>query len=127
MIHKKRYYKSLCNDLLPVAWHPDRVVDWCVDEEEKRDLRRLWGSPEEEEEMVSTPFTIVRHVVDLYFADEEEELWGYLKTTLIHIRDIEGEHEIIVKAYNEAKEILEKARIKYMQDRQEKIQKIIKK
>ena len=50
MIHKKRYYKSLCNDSLPVAWHPDRVVDWCFDEEEKRDLRRLWGSQEEEEE-----------------------------------------------------------------------------
>ena len=86
MIHKKRYYKSLCNDLLPAAWHPDRVVDWCFDEEEKRDLRILWGSQEEEEESVSTPLTIVRHVVDLlcFAGKEEEELWGYLKTTLIH-------------------------------------------
>ena len=27
--------------LLPIAWHP--VVDWCFDEDEKRDLKRLWG------------------------------------------------------------------------------------
>ena len=31
-------------ELLPIAWHPDRVIDWCFDEEEKKDLMRLWGS-----------------------------------------------------------------------------------
>ena len=33
-------------ELLPIAWHPDRVIDWCFDEEEKKDLKRLWGSVE---------------------------------------------------------------------------------
>ena len=31
-------------ELLPIAWHPDRVIDWCFDEEEKKDLMWLWGS-----------------------------------------------------------------------------------
>ena len=25
-------------ELLPIAWHPDRVLDWCFDEDEKRDF-----------------------------------------------------------------------------------------
>ena len=36
--HKARYYKSLYAELLPIAWHPDRVIDWCIDEDEKRDF-----------------------------------------------------------------------------------------
>ena len=27
-------------ELLPIAWHPDRVMDWCVPEDEKQ---KLWG------------------------------------------------------------------------------------
>ena len=30
-------------ELLPVAWHPDRVIDWCFDEEEKDALKQLWA------------------------------------------------------------------------------------
>ena len=68
-------------------------------------------------------------MVDLCFPDEEEEeeLWCSLKQTiLIHIRDLEGEQGLI-EVYNEAKEELEKVRIKNLKDRQEKIKKIIKK
>ena len=36
--HKARYYKSLYAELLPIAWHPDRYLDWCIDEDEKRDF-----------------------------------------------------------------------------------------
>ena len=25
-------------DLIPIAWHPDRYLDWCIDEDEKRDF-----------------------------------------------------------------------------------------
>ena len=40
----KRYEKrksqkaSIKEELLPIAWHPDRVKDWCMSEDEKR----LW-------------------------------------------------------------------------------------
>ena len=41
--HKRKYYKPLYNDLLPIAWHPYRYIDWCLDEDEKKDLKHLWG------------------------------------------------------------------------------------
>ena len=37
-----RYY-HIMKELLPIAWHPDRVLDWCFDEDDKRDLKKLWG------------------------------------------------------------------------------------
>ena len=41
---KRKEQKTLIRrQLLPIAWHPERVVDWCFDEDEKRDLKRLWG------------------------------------------------------------------------------------
>ena len=30
-------------ELMPRAWHPDRVIDWCLDEEEKVVLKQLWS------------------------------------------------------------------------------------
>ena len=30
-------------ELMPIAWHPDRYIDWCFDEEEKKDLKQLCG------------------------------------------------------------------------------------
>jgi len=30
------------NELLPVAWHPNRWWDWCLDEEEKEVAEKLW-------------------------------------------------------------------------------------
>ena len=35
---RKRLKKCLKYELMPVAWHPDRVVDWCFDEDEKRNI-----------------------------------------------------------------------------------------
>ena len=40
--HKRKYYKSLHNDLLP--WHPDRVIDWSFDEDGKKVLKLLWST-----------------------------------------------------------------------------------
>ena len=34
--HKRRFYKNLHNELLPITWHPDRAWDWCFDEDEKK-------------------------------------------------------------------------------------------
>ena len=28
-------------ELLPVAWHPNRVMDWCVPEDEKKETKKL--------------------------------------------------------------------------------------
>ena len=27
-LHKRQHSKSLYKELLPIAWHPDRVLDW---------------------------------------------------------------------------------------------------
>ena len=40
--HKRKLSRRIQNDPLPVAWHPDRFLDWCVDEEEKRFFARMW-------------------------------------------------------------------------------------
>ena len=42
-IHKKEFYKDLHNDLMVIAWHPSRYLDWCIDVEELRDLKERWG------------------------------------------------------------------------------------
>ena len=42
---RKAQKAQIRDELMPIAWHPDRVIDWCFDEEEK-DLMRLWGSVE---------------------------------------------------------------------------------
>ena len=39
--HKKKFYKDLHNDLMVVAWHPKRVVDWCYDIEEQEIFNSL--------------------------------------------------------------------------------------
>ena len=42
--HKRKFYINIHEELLPVAWHPDRVYDWCFDEEEKGFLEEMWRS-----------------------------------------------------------------------------------
>ena len=42
-IHKSTFYRDLHDDLMPVAWHPDRFLDWCVDIEELKCLEERWG------------------------------------------------------------------------------------
>ena len=41
--HKNKFHKDLHNDLMVVAWRPDRVLDWCLDFEELRDLKKRWS------------------------------------------------------------------------------------
>ena len=40
--HKREFSKKIYEELLPVAWHPNRVYDWCFDEEEKGFLEGIW-------------------------------------------------------------------------------------
>ena len=39
---RQKLKTAIHRELLPVTWHPDRVVDWCFDEDEKKDLEKLW-------------------------------------------------------------------------------------
>ena len=44
---KRKEQNALIREgVLPIVWHPDRVIDWCFDEEEKDYLKKLWGVPE---------------------------------------------------------------------------------
>ena len=35
---RKALKTAIHREILHIAWHPDRVVDWCFDEDEKKDL-----------------------------------------------------------------------------------------
>ena len=39
---RKALKADIKKELLPITWHPDRVLDWCFDEDEKKDLVKLW-------------------------------------------------------------------------------------
>ena len=39
---RKAQKAKIKEELLPVAWHPDRVIDWCFSEDEKEVLEKLW-------------------------------------------------------------------------------------
>ena len=41
--HKRQFGRGIRDELLPIAWHPDRVYDWCFDEEEKKVAGQLWN------------------------------------------------------------------------------------
>ena len=43
LLHKEKFYKSLYDELMAIAWHPSRYLDWCIDFEELRDLKERWG------------------------------------------------------------------------------------
>ena len=38
--HKRRFYKNLHSELMPIAWHPDRAWNWCFAEDEKQFVER---------------------------------------------------------------------------------------
>ena len=40
--HKRKFSRRINDALRPVAWHPDRFLDWCIDEEEKKFFARMW-------------------------------------------------------------------------------------
>ena len=43
-IYQKRKTQevSIKEGLLPIAWHPSRYWDWCVSEDEKQKIKKLW-------------------------------------------------------------------------------------
>ena len=40
--HQCEFSGKIYEEMLPIAWHPDRFWDWCVDEEEKGFLEGMW-------------------------------------------------------------------------------------
>ena len=38
ILHKKKFYKDLYDDLMVATWHPSRYLDWCIDFEELKFL-----------------------------------------------------------------------------------------
>ena len=46
-LHKQKFYKDLYDELMEVAWDPDRFMDWCLDFEESRNLKERWGKKNE--------------------------------------------------------------------------------
>ena len=42
--HKKRKAQkaSIKEELLPIAWHPSRYWDWCVPEDENKEIEKKW-------------------------------------------------------------------------------------
>ena len=41
---RKAQKAKIKEELLPVAWHPDRVIDWCFSEDEKVSTLKSCGS-----------------------------------------------------------------------------------
>ena len=42
--HQKRKAQKakIKEDLVPIAWHPSRWWDWCIPENEKKEIKKLW-------------------------------------------------------------------------------------
>ena len=40
--HKREFSGNIYEEMLHIAWHPDRFWDWCVDEKEKGFLEGMW-------------------------------------------------------------------------------------
>ena len=44
VIHKEKFFRRLHDEIMEVAWHPTRYLDWCVDFEELKFLEEeVWG------------------------------------------------------------------------------------
>ena len=41
--HKRQFYTKIYNEVLSVAWHPSRWWDWCMPEDEKKEISKLWS------------------------------------------------------------------------------------
>ena len=41
--HKELHFENLKRELAPVAWHPSRHWDWCMPEDEKKEISKLWS------------------------------------------------------------------------------------
>jgi len=40
---RKAQKTQIKEELMPIAWHPNRAWDWCFDEEQKCDAEKLWS------------------------------------------------------------------------------------
>ena len=40
---RKAQKAKITEELLPIAWHPDYVMDWCMPKDKKRDVEKLLG------------------------------------------------------------------------------------
>ena len=40
---RKLCFKAVKEELLPIAWHPSRHWDWCMPEDEKKEISKLWS------------------------------------------------------------------------------------
>ena len=44
VIRKRKAQKAqIKEEFLLIAWHPYRVMDWCVSEDEKKETEKLWS------------------------------------------------------------------------------------
>ena len=39
---RKAQKAKIKEELLPIAWYPDRVIDWCMSEDDKKETEKLW-------------------------------------------------------------------------------------
>ena len=39
---RKAQKASIKEGLLPIAWHPSRYWNWCVPEDERKDIEKMW-------------------------------------------------------------------------------------
>ena len=41
---RKAQKAKIKEELLPIAWHPNYVWDWCMPRDEKKEIEKLWES-----------------------------------------------------------------------------------
>ena len=41
-VKKKHLKKELNEELMPVAWHPNRWWEWCISDDEKKEIDRMF-------------------------------------------------------------------------------------
>ena len=41
-IKNASHKKQSNEELLPIDWHPDHLMDWCMSEDEKKETKKLW-------------------------------------------------------------------------------------
>ena len=39
---RKAQKAEIKDELIPFTWHPSRSLNWCVPEDEKKDMEKLW-------------------------------------------------------------------------------------
>ena len=40
---QKAQKAKIKEELLPIAWHPSRYLNWCISEDEKKETEKLWA------------------------------------------------------------------------------------